>query len=143
MSQAGATSYIFQWRFFVVFCLILSVWVCWPVFKCVLLSHTLLFSYQTNVTWLWPWLTKRCQKRFGLNSLWSRAYFSMQLIPICAVVKSRSVQLKKYVCTKKCRDSGQNDDLCAAYQVLCSCKSCLKYALWWSFLMIPWWYHIK
>jgi len=35
------------------------------------------------------------------------------------------------VCTEKCRDSCQNDDLCAYYQVLCtcSCKSCLQYTL--------------
>ena len=40
----------------------------------------------------------------------------------CAVEKGK-------VCAKKCRDSGQNGDLCAGYQVLCSCESCLKYAL--------------
>jgi len=53
------------------------------------------------------------------------AYFSVQLITICAVVKSKRVVDKGNVCTKKCRDSGQNEDLCAYYQVMCSWKSCL------------------
>ena len=33
------------------------------------------------------------------------------------------------MCPKKCRDSGENYDFWADYLVLCSCKSCLKYAL--------------
>jgi len=36
---------------------------------------------------------------------------------------------KGNVYTKKCRDSGKNNDLRTGYQVLRSCKSCLKYAL--------------
>jgi len=47
------------------------------------------------------------------------------LITIYAVVKLKCAVEKGNVCTKKCRDSGQNDDLCADYQVQCSCKSCL------------------
>jgi len=52
---------------------------------------------------------------------------SVQLITICAVVKSKRAVEKGNVCTKKCRDSGQNDDLCADYLVLCNCKFCLKF----------------
>ena len=53
----------------------------------------------------------------------ARACFSVQLITICAVVKWKYAVEKSNVCTKKCRDSGQIDDLCA------DCKSCLKHAL--------------
>jgi len=52
------------------------------------------------------------------------AYFSVQLITICAVVKSRCAVEKgdvRALCIKKCRESGQNYDLCADYQVLCNC----------------------
>jgi len=35
-----------------------------------------------------------------------RAYFSAQLITICAVVKSKCAVEKGNVCTQKCRDSG-------------------------------------
>ena len=59
----------------------------------------------------------------------SRAHFSVQLITICAVVKSKCAVEKGNICTKKCRDSVQSDELCANYPVLCSCTSCLKYAL--------------
>jgi len=55
-----------------------------------------------------------------------RAY--AQSIFQCTVLKSKFVVEKGNVCCKK-GDSGQNYDLCANYQVLCSCKSCLKYAL--------------
>ena len=40
------------------------------------------------------------------------AYFSLQLITICAVVKSKCGVEKGYRSTKKCRDYDQND-LCA------------------------------
>src|SRR6218665_1135266 len=53
-----------------------------------------------------------------------------QLIAICAVVKSKCAVEKGNVCVKKYRNSGQTDHLSPDYQVLCSCKSCLKYALW-------------
>ena len=33
------------------------------------------------------------------------------------------------MCTKKCRNSGETDDICADCQVLCNCKFFLKYAL--------------
>ena len=39
--------------------------------------------------------------------------FSVPLITICAVVKSKGAVVNGNVCTEKCRDSGQNDDLCA------------------------------
>src|SRR6218665_341652 len=52
-----------------------------------------------------------------------RAYFSVD--HICTVVKLKCAVEKGNVCTKKCRDSGHK----ANYQVLCSCKSCLKYSL--------------
>jgi len=45
------------------------------------------------------------------NSAQIGAYFSVQLIAICAVVKSKCALENGTVCTKKCRDSGQNDDL--------------------------------
>ena len=44
----------------------------------------------------------------------------------CAVVESKCAVEKGNACTKKCRDSGQIDDLCADYQVLCGYKSCLN-----------------
>ena len=50
----------------------------------------------------------------------------MQLITIYAVVKSKCAVEKGKRCTKKCRDSGKNDDLYADYKVLCSCNSLLK-----------------
>ena len=51
-----------------------------------------------------------------------RAYFSVQLITICTdFVKSKCAVEKGNVCTKKCRDSGQNDDLRADCQVLPNC----------------------
>jgi len=53
----------------------------------------------------------------------------VQLITICAVVKSKCAVETGNVCTKKCRDSGQNYDLCADHQLLCNCKSCLEYVL--------------
>lgn len=52
--------------------------------------------------------------------------FCAQLITISAVVKSKSGVEEGNVCTKMCRNSAQNVDLCA---VLYSCESCLKYAL--------------
>ena len=55
-----------------------------------------------------------------------RSYFSVQLITICAVVKSKCAAEKGNVRTEKCCVSGQNDELCADYQDLCSCKSCWK-----------------
>src|SRR6218665_3651934 len=48
-----------------------------------------------------------------------RAYFSVQLITICAVVKSKCAVY--YVELLHCQ--------LVECQVLCSCKSCLKYAL--------------
>jgi len=60
----------------------------------------------------------------------------VQLITICAVVKTKCAVEKGNVCPKKCRDSGQNDDLRADYQVLCSCKPCLKYTLKSSSILI-------
>ena len=48
-------------------------------------------------------------------------YFKVQLITISAVAKVKCRVEKGHACTKKCKDSGQNDDLCANYQVLCSC----------------------
>jgi len=59
----------------------------------------------------------------------STAYFSVQLITICAVVKSKCAAEKGNMCIKKFRNSIQTDDLCADFQVLRSCNSCLKYAL--------------
>ena len=53
----------------------------------------------------------------------------MQLITICAVVKSKCAVENGKICTKDHRDSGQNDDLWADCQVLGSCKSCSKCAL--------------
>jgi len=41
------------------------------------------------------------------------AYYSLQLITICAVVKSKGAVEKGNVCTKKSRDSGQNNYLFA------------------------------
>jgi len=64
---------------------------------------------------------------YRLNVSAGRAHFSVQLITISAVVTSKCAVERGDVCTKKCRDSNQN--LCADYQVLYSCKSCLKYAL--------------
>jgi len=61
--------------------------------------------------------------------VYRRDYFSMQLITIFAVVKSKCAVEKGNVCTKKRRYSGQNYDLCADNQILCSYKSCSKYAL--------------
>ena len=58
-----------------------------------------------------------------------KSYISVRLITICAVVKSKCTVEQDKVWSKKCRDSGQNDDLCADHQVLCGSKSCLKYAL--------------
>ena len=58
-----------------------------------------------------------------------RAYFTVQLITICAAVKWKCAVEKGNVCSKKCRDSDQTVELCTDFQVLCSCKSCLKYAL--------------
>lgn len=46
-----------------------------------------------------------------------------------AGVKSKCAAEKSNVCGKMRRDSGQNGDLCADYQVLGSFKSCLKYTL--------------
>ena len=68
--------------------------------------------------------------RLWLQLQLRRASFSVQLITICAVVNLKCA-VEEVVCvwTKKCKDSGQIDDLCADYQVLCSCKSFLKYAL--------------
>jgi|SRR6218665_1136491 len=59
----------------------------------------------------------------------SRVYIIEQWITICVVVKSKFAIEKGNEYTKKCRDSGQNDDLYADNQALCSCKSCLKYDL--------------
>jgi len=40
--------------------------------------------------------------------------------------KSEMFSWKGDLCTKnKSGDPGQNEDLCADYQVFCSCKSCL------------------
>jgi len=36
----------------------------------------------------------------------------VQLITICAVIESKRAAEKINVLTKKCRNSGQNDDLC-------------------------------
>ena len=57
------------------------------------------------------------------------AYLSVQLTTICAVIKSKCAAEKDNVCTKKCRDSGQNYDLRVNYPDLCSWKYCLKYTL--------------
>src|SRR6218665_2942065 len=73
--------------------------------------------------------TCSCKTKQYLSNRYHRAYFRVQLITICAVVKSTCEVEKGNVCAKKSRDSGQNDDFCADYQVLCSCKSCIKYAL--------------
>jgi len=48
-----------------------------------------------------------------------RAYFSVQLLTICEVVKSKCAELNVQLLHRQL----------ANYQVLCSCKSCLKYAL--------------
>ena len=37
---------------------------------------------------------------------------------ICVIIKPKCAAEKGSVRAKKCRDSGQNDDLCADYQVL-------------------------
>src|SRR6218665_699428 len=58
-------------------------------------------------------------------------------LTICAVVKSKCAVEKDNGCTKKCKDSGKNGDLCADYLVLCSCKSCFKEVL------IPVYLHIS
>jgi len=57
-----------------------------------------------------------------------RTYYE-QLITMCAVAESKCAVENDNVYTKKCRDPGLNDDLCADYQVSFSCKSCLKCAL--------------
>ena len=66
---------------------------------------------------------------YSLDMVSHRAYFSVQLITICAVVKSKCAVEKGNECTKNCRDSGQNDDLCTDYQLSYFKKSYLKYAL--------------
>src|SRR6218665_65846 len=48
---------------------------------------------------------------------------SLRFITMCAVVKLKNAVEKGNVCNKKCRDSGQNYDLCAVNQVLFSCQS--------------------
>jgi len=66
-----------------------------------------------------------------------RAYFSVLFITICAVVKSKCAVEQGDVCTKKCWNSGKvYDMLCADYQLLCSGKSCLKYALIQGYIML-------
>jgi len=42
-----------------------------------------------------------------------RIYFSMQLIKICEVVIAKRADEKLCMCTEKCRNTGQNDDLSA------------------------------
>jgi len=64
--------------------------------------------------------------RVGERVRLCRAYFSVQLITICAVVKSKCAVEKCSMCSKNYRDSGQNDDFGTNYQDLCSCKSFLR-----------------
>ena len=58
-----------------------------------------------------------------------RAYFSVQLIKISAVVKSKCAAEKVIWDLRSADILFKNSDLCADYQVLCSCKSSLKYAM--------------
>jgi len=50
------------------------------------------------------------------------------VITIFAIEKSKLAVEKSNVCAEKYRDSDKSNDLCADYQLLCSGKSCLKYA---------------